>query len=90
MQDTFLKRYCYTWPPFELHASSNWQVIEDGQFLVRELSESSQDLAVDSRWPALYPSPMCCVTTTNGVKVALEKVVGASIVNRFPYVIAPF
>ena len=52
------------------------------------MPESAEALAADSRWPALFPSPICLVTVRDGNRVALEKVVGASIVNRFPYTIA--
>jgi flavin reductase (DIM6/NTAB) family NADH-FMN oxidoreductase RutF len=52
------------------------------------MPESVEALAADSRWPAFFPSPICYVTTADGTHVALEKVVGASIVNRFPYIIA--
>jgi flavin reductase (DIM6/NTAB) family NADH-FMN oxidoreductase RutF len=52
------------------------------------MPESQDELANDSRWPAFFPSPISLVTAGNGPKVALEKVVGASIVNRFPYVVA--
>jgi flavin reductase (DIM6/NTAB) family NADH-FMN oxidoreductase RutF len=52
------------------------------------MPESLRELAADSRWPAFFPSPMSFVTTGDGSKIALEKVVGAQIVNRFPYVIA--
>ena len=47
-----------------------------------------RELAIDSRWPAFFPSSISLVTTSDGKRTALEKVVGASIVNRFPYVIA--
>ena len=52
------------------------------------MPETRDELAADSRWPSFFPSPICFVTTTDGRDTALEKVVGASIVNRFPYVIA--
>jgi hypothetical protein len=41
-----------------------------------------------SRWPAFFPSPICLATTRHDDVSHLEKVVGASIVNRFPYVVA--
>ena len=53
-----------------------------------EMPEDLKDLAMDSRWPAFFPSPISLVTARDGTRVALEKVVGASIVNRFPYVLA--
>jgi flavin reductase (DIM6/NTAB) family NADH-FMN oxidoreductase RutF len=54
----------------------------------RRMPEDEQEVAQDSRWPALFPSPICFVTVAHGGRVALEKVVGASVVNRFPYVLA--
>lgn len=83
-----LRRYRYLWPHFNLHASLRWRALEDKRVYVRDMPESSAELATDSRWPAFLPSPICFVTTTDGSNVALEKVVGASIVNRFPYVLA--
>src|SRR5262249_32434655 len=50
------------------------------------LPESLNELSQDSRWPAFFPAPMCLVSTTDGQRSALEKVVAPSIVNRFPYV----
>jgi flavin reductase (DIM6/NTAB) family NADH-FMN oxidoreductase RutF len=52
------------------------------------MPETLADLARDSRWPGFFPSPISLVTTSDGQAVAFEKVVGASIVNRFPYVLA--
>jgi flavin reductase (DIM6/NTAB) family NADH-FMN oxidoreductase RutF len=83
-----IEQYRYLWPGFSLKDSSNWQAIDNKQAYIRELPESLEDLAIDSRWPAFFPSPICFVTTADGFQVALEKVVGASIVNRFPYVLA--
>lgn len=84
----FQSRYRYTWPQFDLSTSEHWQTTESGAAYIRNMPEHLDDLAKDSRWPAFFPSPMCFVTTTDGTHIALEKVVGASIVNRFPYVIA--
>jgi len=56
--------------------------------LLREMPEEGSSLKVDSRWPAFFPSPICLVTTAGKHGTALEKVVGATIVNRFPYVMA--
>ena len=52
------------------------------------MPETLEELALDSRWPAFFPCPLALVTTSDGTQVALEKEVGASIVNRFPYVMA--
>lgn len=54
----------------------------------RVLPESEGDIRHDSRWPAFFPSAMGFVSTGDGTSTALEKVVGAAIVNRFPYVMA--
>lgn len=81
-----LEPYRYLWPREDLtgagwrqHASGAWE---------RALPESRQALAADSRWPALFPSPVCLVTAADGATMVLERVVGPSIVNRFPYVLA--
>ncbi|MEQ1850633.1 MAG: hypothetical protein ABMA01_03475, partial [Chthoniobacteraceae bacterium] len=79
-------RYQYSWPLTPLEDDSRW--VKEGEWRTRNLPESSEELARDSRWPAFFPSPMCLVTTGTGADAVLEKVVGASIVNRFPYVIA--
>jgi len=52
------------------------------------MPESREELDCDSRWPAFFPSPICITTTSHGGVAHVEKVVGASIVNRFPYVVA--
>ena len=75
----------YLWPPQSL--AGTWSADNQGN-LTRSLPESAAELAADSRWPALFPSPICLVTTTDGRQTGLEKVVGASIVNRFPYLLA--
>jgi flavin reductase (DIM6/NTAB) family NADH-FMN oxidoreductase RutF len=82
-----LRRYRYLWPHSNSRASSHWRTLEDKRVYVRDMPESLAELAADSRWPAFFPSSICFVTTAEGSEVALEKVVGASIVNRFPYVL---
>jgi flavin reductase (DIM6/NTAB) family NADH-FMN oxidoreductase RutF len=82
-----LEDYRYTWPDFEPARSDKWHPGGE-RSLLRDLPESAEELAADSRWPAFFPCPMCLITTAAGERVALEKVVGASIVNRFPYIIA--
>ena len=84
--------HLYSWPRVDLAEQSGW-THEAGDagfpgFLTRDLPETAEELAADSRWPILFPSPLCLVSTVDGTHAALEKVVGASIVNRFPYVIA--
>lgn len=83
-----LARYDYCWPRAELGRSPHWQPIGGGNAIVRDMPEDAGELAADSRWPALFPSPIGFVTTAYNGRTALEKVVGVSIVNRFPYVIA--
>lgn len=82
-----LAPWLYRWPREEL-AGSGWRSTGDG-FRVRELPETAAALEADSRWPALFPSPLCLVTAAGpDGEVGLEKVVGATIVNRFPYTLA--
>ncbi|HSE06661.1 MAG TPA: flavin reductase family protein [Methylomirabilota bacterium] len=81
-----LAAYRYAWPR-EVLADGGWTRRADGGW-ERTLPESRQALAADSRWPALFPSPMCVVTVADGTAAVLERVVGPSIVNRFPYVLA--
>lgn len=83
-----LQPYRYTWPGEDLASLPGWKRTEDGQAFVRPMPESDEELEKDSRWPAMFPSPLCLVTTGDGKTTGLEKVVGASIVNRFPYVVA--
>jgi flavin reductase (DIM6/NTAB) family NADH-FMN oxidoreductase RutF len=83
----------YVWPrPGEINAAEitgeRWSRHPEFRYLVRNLHETREELAQDSRWPGFFPSPLCLVTTQAGGRCYLEKVVGASIVNRFPYVLA--
>lgn len=78
----------YRWPQSPLDSADGWRVDGETGYRVRSLPETEADLARDSRWPAFFPAPMCLVTTTDGQNTGLEKVVGPSIVNRFPYVVA--
>ncbi|RCJ23207.1 hypothetical protein A6S26_01225 [Nostoc sp. ATCC 43529] len=84
----FLEQYRYLWPQTNLQTASNWRTAQNKQIYIRDLPESLEELSNDSRWPGFFPSPICLVTTADGSQVGLEKVVGASIVNRFPYVLA--
>jgi flavin reductase (DIM6/NTAB) family NADH-FMN oxidoreductase RutF len=81
------QRYSYQWPPADLSESSEWERTPGGM-LARSMPESLDAVQQDSRWPAFFPSPICFVTTGDGETSAVEKVVGASVVNRFPYVVA--
>jgi flavin reductase (DIM6/NTAB) family NADH-FMN oxidoreductase RutF len=79
-------QYAYAWPREALDGAPGWR--KDGPFHVREMPETREEIARDSRWPGFFPSPLCLVTTAEGSRTGLEKVVGASIVNRFPYIVA--
>ena len=82
-----LNSYIYSWPHSELTEACNWS--DAGSlFTQRSLPESLSELEKDSRWPLFFPSSICIVTTSDGKTTAMEKVVGPSIVNRFPYVVA--
>jgi flavin reductase (DIM6/NTAB) family NADH-FMN oxidoreductase RutF len=83
-----LKQYRYLWPSSDFQSDAHWHAEAGTEAYVRNLPENGRDLAADSRWPAFFPSPMAFVTTGDRRNAALEKVVGASIVNRFPYVLA--
>lgn len=83
-----LQSYRYLWPQHDLAASSAWRPTSGGAAFERAMPETPEELAADSRWPAFFPSPLCLVTVRDGSQIALEKVVGASIVNRFPYILA--
>lgn len=83
-----LKQYRYLWPSTNFQTDKNWHKINGKDVFVHDLPESTEKLSKNSQWPAFFPSPICLVTTTDNSQVALEKVVGASIVNRFPYVLA--
>src|SRR5437588_11432515 len=80
-----LDRYRYDWPREPL-PQPPWAA--DGPFLTRPMPEGPDELSRDSRWPVFFPSPLCLATTTDGRTAGLEKVVGAAIVNRFPYTLA--
>jgi flavin reductase (DIM6/NTAB) family NADH-FMN oxidoreductase RutF len=83
-----LKPYRYVWPQEDLRQCARWHLSIEHQTFQASMPETLEELQADSRWPAFFPSPICFVTTTDGRRTALEKVVGASIVNRFPYVVA--
>ena len=80
--------FSYKWPHSPLNSDSGWHSNKDGTCLQRNLPETEEQLAADSRWPAFFPSPICFVTTSDGTDIGFEKVVGPSIVNRFPYIAA--
>lgn len=82
-----LEKYLYTWPHEELTYPEWGKSIHKG-FVEHPMPENEEKLAHDSRWPGFFPCAICFVTTTDGKNSALEKVVGATIVNRFPYILA--
>jgi flavin reductase (DIM6/NTAB) family NADH-FMN oxidoreductase RutF len=81
-----LRPYRYAWPRDDF-AAAGWRPAAGGGWELA-LPESREALAADSRWPALFPSPLCLVTAADGATAVLERVAGPSIVNRFPYVLA--
>ena len=80
--------YVYSWPRADSLPEALWKPAVRGSYLARTLPEDREQLESDSRWPGFFPSPIGIVTTTDGESDALERVVGPSIVNRFPYVLA--
>jgi flavin reductase (DIM6/NTAB) family NADH-FMN oxidoreductase RutF len=82
-----LDKYLYTWPHAELD-KSEWEKSVHSGFIEHSMPEDEAKLAMDSRWPGFFPSAICFVTAGDEKHSALEKVVGATIVNRFPYIVA--
>src|SRR5262245_51771140 len=80
--------FSYLWPYPGALSPSAWQLDHALGRLVRSMPESREELAADSRWPAFFPSSICIATVCHDGVAHLEKVVGAMIVNRFPYVLA--
>src|ERR1022692_2645384 len=80
--------YRFTWPSTPLASDGRWSRSACGEYLSRLMPESRDEFAVDSQWPAFFPSPICVISASDGRRTALEREVGASIVNRFPYVVA--
>jgi flavin reductase (DIM6/NTAB) family NADH-FMN oxidoreductase RutF len=84
-----LRSYEYAWPQGNLADNPHWRPADaSGLAYERLMPEPVDDVANDSRWPAFFPSPISIVTARSGERVHIEKVVGASIVNRFPYIVA--
>lgn len=77
----------YPWPRPD-DAMAAWRPAAAPGFRALDLPESAAALAADSRWPTFFPSPLCLVATAADGETGLEKVVGACIVNRFPYTLA--
>ena len=82
-----IEKYLYTWPHDELNKAEWEKSVHEG-FIEHSMPESEAKLAMDSRWPGFFPSAICFVTAGDEKNNALEKVVGATIVNRFPYIVA--
>ena len=83
-----LAPYRYTWPSDALAKKAPWEPVPGQPLVTRPMPESASELEADSRWPAFFPCSVCIVTTAAGELTALEREVGASIVNRFPYTLA--
>lgn len=83
-----IENYLYTWPHDEINNNPSWEKSKHPGYVEHPMPESEEKLSQDSRWPGFFPSAICFVTTTDGQRTALEKVVGATIVNRFPYIVA--
>jgi len=81
-------KFRYTWPFRGAFDAPAWKNTCDDTHRTRAMPESREELERDSRWPAFFPSPICITSTSHGGVSHVEKVVGASIVNRFPYVVA--
>lgn len=82
-----LARYTYSWPDSVFSASNHWRLSKAEELWERELAEDRVGIEHDSRWPAPFPSPIAIVTTSDGVRMGVERVVAPVVVNRFPYVI---
>ena len=83
-----LEKYQYRWPLKDFKNIEQWTINSNHRFYERTMPENCQEVAIDSRWPAFFPSCVSLVTTSDGVKTAVERSIGATIVNRFPYTIA--
>ena len=80
-------KYLFHWPR-EVPQYPTWRGFDEIPFIARELPEDLSEIAIDSRWPCFFPSGACLVTSAAKENAVLERVVGASIVNRFPYIVA--
>jgi flavin reductase (DIM6/NTAB) family NADH-FMN oxidoreductase RutF len=80
--------YRYAWPSQPLLADGRWSPSACGDYFWRVMPESGEEFAVDSQWPAFFPSQICVISASDGERTALEREVGAAIVNRFPYVLS--
>jgi flavin reductase (DIM6/NTAB) family NADH-FMN oxidoreductase RutF len=76
----------YAWPYPGAVDPRQWRRSATSSRVIRSMPEEREEIAADSRWPAFFPSPICITTAAAGGGIFVEKVVGASIVNRFPYV----
>lgn len=78
----------YQWPDQSWSPAREWHAAPDHAAFVRDLPESPTALASDSRWPAFFPVSLSIATTCYNGQSAMERISGASIVNRFPYIMA--
>lgn len=83
-----LHPYLYQWPHHALGDDGFGPDATGGPLLVKDLNETPEQLAADSRWPLLMPSAIAFITARHGAESALEKVTAPAIVNRFPLTLA--
>ena len=81
-------RHNYAWPDEEGSNLSGWRMTTDERARVRDLPETPAEISADSRWPAFFPVSLSIATAAHGGATAMERITGASIVNRFPYILA--
>ncbi len=77
----------FSWPREPLTEKLGWSNASS-LFSEKPMNENLKTLSANSQWPAFFSSPMCIVNTYYGKDTIIEKVVGPSIVNRFPYIMA--
>lgn len=82
-----IERYRYLWPSSPSDRSA-WAEVDGWDYLERTMPETDDELADDTAWPAFFPAAVCLLTASDGERSVLEREVGASIVNRFPYIVA--
>lgn len=82
------ERYVYRWPRADKVIGGAWRRSRDGRSWTRAMPEDPGEVGLDSRWPAFFPVSLSMATTEHGGRTALERISGASIVNRFPYLMA--
>ncbi|MBV9585220.1 MAG: flavin reductase [Alphaproteobacteria bacterium] len=83
-----LRDYRFAWPSTPLSDDDRWSSTACDNYFARVMPESDEEFALDSQWPAFFPASICVISASDGHRTALEREVGAAIVNRFPYVLA--